>query len=225
MDTKLQSFEDVNLKYDFFHESISLLLEMHAPLKPLTNKQIKESQKPWVDKYIISLIKTNQLYGHFMQTGDHNSFLEYKTLRNNINHSLRKNKIIYYRNYFNKFRNNIKKFWKGVNEFIGRSKTSNNQSSITQNGKSLTNPKTIADAFNLYFTNVASNLVKKLPKNKNHRSFRSYLKNPCASSMFLHAITPKKVSDVISSLNVNKAIDFYNFPTKIIKDINNIIKK
>ena len=212
--------------YNCFHEDISQLLEVHAPLKPLTNKQIKQSQKPWIDDNILTQIGTkNQLYKHFMQTGDHTYFLEYKTLRNQINHSTRRQKIMYYRNYFNNFRTNIKKFWKGVNEYIGTTKKSNTQSTIIHKVETLNDPVAVADTFNTYFTNVAANLIKKLPKNKNPNSFKRYLKNPTASSMFLNPTSPDEVNKLISNLDSNKATDFYNFPIKIIKNIKDIISE
>ena len=54
----------------------------------------------------------------------------------------------------------------------------------------LNDPVAVADTFNTYFTNVAANLIKKLPKNKNPNSFKRYLKNPTASSMFLNPTSP-----------------------------------
>lgn len=87
--------------YNYFHEGLEILLDMHAPLKPLSNKQIKKTKKPWITNEILNQITyKNQLYGHFMQTGDNNTFLKYKSTRNIINHKIRKSKFCYYKNYF-----------------------------------------------------------------------------------------------------------------------------
>ena len=80
-----------------------------------------------------------------------------------LNHLIRKSKRNHYNTYFESFKNSSKKFWKGINELINRSKSKN--SNIIQlkiNNAIINDSKTIADHFNRYFTNIASKLVDKL---------------------------------------------------------------
>ena len=85
------------------------------------------------------------------------------------------------------------------------------------------NPKNIANEFNSYFVNVAPKLLRCLPILKNSKKFHSYLKNPSLNSMFLNPTTPNEISKIICEMNSNKALDYFNFPIKIIKEINDII--
>ncbi|XP_057290861.1 uncharacterized protein LOC130613549 [Hydractinia symbiolongicarpus] len=75
-----------------------------------------------------------------------------------------------------------------------RNKNQNTPTAIKQDGKTFTDPKDIASLMNLYYANVAPELVKKLPK-----------------------ISPQEVEDHLSKLDHTKAVDVYNFPIKFIK--------
>ena len=58
--------------------------------------------------------------------------------------------------------------------------------------------KKIANAFNKYFTNVANDLCKKIPKTNN--KFQDYLKNPNEHTFFLNETTPAEIHLIIKSL-------------------------
>ncbi|XP_057299070.1 uncharacterized protein LOC130629748 [Hydractinia symbiolongicarpus] len=100
-------------------------------------------------------------------------------------------------------------------------KTSAHPTTIIQNGKTLTKPCDIASAVNQYYVNVAPNLVKKLPKSKEH--FTHFLTNPVSDSFFCNAVTHEEMTSTIMSLDDKKAIDIYHFPIKIWKDVDEII--
>ena len=149
----------------FFHNALTILFNIHAPLKKLSNKETKQTTKPWISNKILSLIATkNSLYGHFMKTGDHSSFTEYRTIRNQLNRDIKKSKQVYYQNYFTSFKHDIKKFWKDVSSMLGNSIKSNIPQTITKNGKTISSPAEIAKEFSQFFTNVTSKLLQKLPK-------------------------------------------------------------
>ena len=85
------------------------------------------------------------------------TFARYKLYRNKLTHLLRISERKYVRDYLNKYVGDIKKSRKLVNDLIGR----NNKlkpfpkSFETETGKSITEPKVIANHFNQYFSNVA----------------------------------------------------------------------
>ena len=63
----------------------------------------------------------NKLYGTFMKTGNHFDHSQYKLYRDRFNHIIRKSKCNYYKNYFAKYKSNIKKIWSGIKELLGSS--------------------------------------------------------------------------------------------------------
>ena len=220
-----ENITGANSKYNILHDSIDYLLSKHAPLKKMTNKKMKQMRKPWISDNILKLIgQKNSLYSQHLQTGNHEILLQYRTLRNNINHSIRRNKYLYYKAYFSSCNNNIRKFWKGINNFLNAKNRENDTPlMINKKGKPCIDPYEIAAEFNSYFTNVAPSLVKKLPKQSNKKIFSDYLGRNNENSFFLSPTTSNEVFNTIKKLDQNKATDIYNFPVKIIKDISDII--
>ena len=48
---------DVNRMFDEFHDNLVALIECHAPLKKVSQKNLKLKSKPWVNDNIQKLIK------------------------------------------------------------------------------------------------------------------------------------------------------------------------
>ena len=94
--TKLKTMKDTNTMYHFFHTSLSLLLDMHAPLRTKTKTEIKQSKKPWVSENLLKRIaEKNRLYTCFLKKTDIDALSRYKILRNEINHTTRRKKYEY----------------------------------------------------------------------------------------------------------------------------------
>ena len=226
LDEKLPTLNSTNDMYDVFHDSIAKLLDEFVPLKQVTQKEQKRLRKPWITNHILNLISTkNRACSYFIQTGCNDSLKMYRSLRNNINHEIRKSKYLYHKTYFESCKTNIKEFWNGVNRYLNKNHLGNSAPTIIKIGNSVfTEPKDIADQFNSYFTQVAPSLVKKLNlKCGSSRTHYDYLGQPLASSFFINATSPDEITDLISQLDAKKATDIYNFPVQIIKEIKHII--
>ena len=79
----------------------------------------------------------------------------------------------------------------------------------------ITDPTSIANEFNDYFTKVAEEITKKIRKTeKSPLSFLSHL-NP--TSFFTYPCTPKEVSSVIQSLHFGKSFGPNSIPIKLLK--------
>ena len=143
LDTKVDQFEDVNDMYNFFHTTISDLLDTHAPIKKVSPRKLKQQRKPWVNDGVLDMIKTkNSIYGHYMKTGDRDTLLEYRFLRNKINHAIRRNKFQYHKDYFERHKTNIKMFWKGVGNFLSSNlKYGSFPVMINHNGQQVLDPR------------------------------------------------------------------------------------
>ena len=220
---RISSFTNVNSMYNYFHLHFDKLLDKHIPSKTLSNKESKQKQKPWITKEILSLIKKkNKLYGSFMKTKKRLIYEQYKTIRDHINHSIRKSRILYYKNHYDKFNMNIKKLWKGVNTFLSRKIQDTSPYCLSNNNEIITNPNRIVTIFNDYFCGIAKELSSKLPNvlGKNHSDF---LNDPCMNSLFLKPITRENVKDIIDGLDASKAIYIYNYPIKAIKLLSHVI--
>ena len=113
---------------------------------------------------------------------------EFKRLRNIITYETQKSKKDYFKNYFEKNKNNTSLIWKGICQLItSKHKSKRQPSIITVKGKDLTNPKNITNAFNNFFTNIGPSLSKTIPQSK--KNFKNFLDNSSLTSIVLKPVT------------------------------------
>ena len=224
--------ENVNQYTTNFIKIVDKLLDKHAPYKKVTNKQIKQHEKPWINNSILDKIKhKDKIYKKFTnaknQTIKEQHQYNYKKLKNEITNNIRKNKQLFYQDYFIKNSQNAKKMWEGVNQII-HTKTKNKFSPncieqiINNNKLTITDPKDIANTFNNHYTSVANKLLekRKFPGNKH---FTHYLKNPNPHTFMTNPTTPHEIEDLIKLINTTKSTGPNSIPTKIIKSISKSI--
>ena len=98
-------------------------------------------------------------------------------MRNIVTYETRKSKKDYFKNYFEKNKNDTSLIWKGVRQLITlKHKNKRQPRIITVKGKDVTNPKNIANAFNNFFTNIGPSLSKTILQSK--KNFTSFLITP-----------------------------------------------
>ena len=96
--------------------------------------------------------------------------------RNKLKHLIIVSKKLYFNDYFTKNLNNIKEAWKGIKQLvIIKATKSSGPSKINVNDTVLTESKSIANAFNNYFSTIGPNLAANIP-NVN-MSFYNFLSN------------------------------------------------
>ena len=125
--------------------------------------------------------------------------------------------------YFEENKKNCRALWNGINEFVyseNKNKT-NSPSSLFQDAKTITDQKHIAEYFNNFFTNIDKKLQKNIPPTKKH--FSSFLKNPNNLTFVITPTTVEEVNDLISDLKASKSIGPSSLPTRIMKELNDII--
>ena len=79
---------------------------------------------------------------------------------------LAKNK--YYKNYFEQYKDNSKKQWQMINSLLNRNTKKAGVAKLQDsNGDIINTPLAIAEKFNEYFANIASNLKKSSQRSYN----------------------------------------------------------
>ena len=71
------------------------------------------------------------------------------------------------------------------------------------NNKTITDPKTIAEALNEHFASVGSTLAQAIPHVD--KSYIAYLTRPQCTRFYINPTTTKEIEEEISKLNINKA--------------------
>ena len=220
---------DVNYSLNKLLDIYNAILNRHAPIKKISNKEIKLKTKPWITKGILTSIKIkNKLYKKYCKAKNEsvksNLFDSFKTYRNLIITLIKKSKRTHYKSFFDNNKKNIINTWKGIKSIININSTTNNQPTcLNVNGKTITNSTEIANSFNNFFSTIAQKIENKLiPTHKTHND---YLISPNMKSIFLAPTTEQEIIDNISSLNINKSIGPNSINTKILKLTKNIISK
>ena len=77
------------------------------------------------------------------------------------------------------------------------------------------NPLDVANKFNNFYTSIADNLLKKLKRAD--KKFTDYMNNPTVQCMFLNAVSPEEVSDLINELDIHKSPDIFGISSHFIK--------
>ena len=133
-----------------------------------------------------------------------------------INRLTRINKSKYYKTFFSEHKTNSKQTWEAVRSIINVKTKSNKQiTSLNINNQIETNPKTISDAFNKFFSTIAKDIDNKIiPTNKTHKD---YLNVSIVNSFFLTPVNHKELESLIKEMNTSKSVGPYSIPTNILK--------
>ena len=212
----------VNDKYNDFQNGLVDILDDLAPIRELSKRESKEINKPWITKGIRKSIKTKNLaYAQYCKTENKVFYHKYIYFRDKINHLIRKNKRHYHNKFFEENKNNMKKIWKKINCLINKKEKAQENICLSSKGLFTSDPKEVANRFNLFFTTIAQKLVDKMkPSNKNHKEF---LDDPSENSFFIKPTSKQEIEDIISSLDSNKSPDTFGISVKFVKIINTTI--
>ena len=136
---------------------------------------------------------------------------------------MKTSKQAHYHKYFEENKKNCIASWIVINEIV-YSKIKNKKnppSSLIQDGKTITDQKRIAEHLNNFFTSIRKKIQKKIPPTKKH--FSSFLKNPNNLNLFITPTTVEEINNLISDLKASKSTRPSSLPTKIMKQLNDII--
>ena len=110
---------DVNFSMESFINKINGLLDIHMPLRKITQKEFKQKYKPWITNAILSKIRDkNKVFKKYLNCKNYNRKAElyenFKKLKNDITHETRLSKKAYFEKYFTENKGNMQKIWKGI---------------------------------------------------------------------------------------------------------------
>ena len=139
-----------------FHQKLLNTINKNAPPKKLSNKEMKLQTKLWIDKNILHKInEENKLYKMFMKTQDTFWHTRYKSLRDDLNSNIDRNKKSYLREYFPKHAKNSKETWNKIKQILDDKKSGSDNIYLSESGIIITDPKQVANQINNWFVTVA----------------------------------------------------------------------
>ena len=198
---------------------------MHTPTRKLSNKQLKNKNKPWITKGIRkSILKRDTYLKKFINckvlTIKNEIHTKYKFYRNTIVNLIKISKNNYYKKFFNDNIKNSRQLWKGINDIIHNQKNKNiNSISLKLNDDIVNDQSAVASAFNDFFSSIAQNLQDKIP---NFGNFENYVNgNPSPDSFFFKPVTQTEMLKTMNSLNHSKSTGDYSIPKQLFDYIPN----
>ena len=219
-----ESNKSVNEKFDYFYSAVSSCINGHAPKKKLSKKDLKLRSKPWINSKIKKLMYLrDRMFNKANKDPTPDNKYLYRKFRNRIVAEQRETKIIYFKDYFEKYKTNMKMLRSGIRSLVNIKNRGNlsHISNLMINSSRVQDPTKMANAFNRYFVNVGTNVDKSIPRTK--KSPFDYLKERNPNSFFLAPVTPREIEIIINSFNKNKSTGPYSIPILLLKILSSYI--
>ena len=183
---------------------------------------------PWITDSIINSIENKQnLYKYWKKTcskkcpkGNPTAYINYKNYRRCLSKIIKHAKSKHYHIKIENHKGDPKKTWEVINQVRGKNKRTMKPQFVINNERIL-NRRAIANAFNEYFSSIASKLndnMSNVDENgiriSNLPDFSNFMQKHATHSMALHDCDSVEIYNIISELQNGKASDI---PIKIIK--------
>ena len=170
---EMHQTEDIEVAAEIFTEVFTKVLDKHAPLKVIQNRN---NYVPYISDEIQAMMKQrNIMKKSAAETGNTEVFEDYKKIRNEVSTKLKTAKSDYYRSKFQDESINSKDLWGKAYQVLGKNR-SDFPSQMLFGNKLLSKPIQIADAMNEFFVDKIAKL-KKEPRNEEDplRELKRYL--------------------------------------------------
>ena len=112
-------------------------------------------------------------------------------------------KLEHYFKTFTSYKNNLKKTWKTIDEALKkRCNTGKFPTKFIINNKSITDHKEIANQFNIFFSNIGSNLSASIELDDNTLTFTDYLDDPTEHRFNFNKVTENEIIVINNNLKI-----------------------
>ena len=155
------NFHNPDIAYNDFINGLDCVVNAIVPFMTV---RVKKNTNEWFDGEIVDKIHTRgKLYKRFKLTKLHVDKEIYKEARNVVQNLIRRKKKAFFENKL-KTQKTQKKLWKTLKQLglPGKRSPSTNICLETENGLTF-DPYTISEMFKKLFSNLANDLVQKLP--------------------------------------------------------------
>ena len=152
----VESFDNIDDAVFLWERLFIGVADQHAPIK---TKRVKANQSPWISPKLLEVRHDRDYHRKKAQNSSSQYHWQmYRKLRNYANHEEKRLKSAYYCKLIEDAKNNSSKMWKAIKETLPSNQVDVN--CISVDGKTVSDPKGIAESFNYHFSNVGKKLAK-----------------------------------------------------------------
>ena len=231
LDSLSDDISNVNEAYAFFKDRFVSILNTLAPIKEI---RIKQDTEPWMCTEILDLIKQRDYYlKMFKQSRSSIDIAQHHMLRNQVTHKIKRAKAQFIKSNVMENKGNPTQLWRVLQDLGCSKKCKTKETNIGLNiDNSICFDKVkVATHFNNFFSDIAGNLVNKLPPiigKYGYDFVKKFYQDKVSMLVGDFSFTPvskKHVLKMLIDLNLHKATGLDGMPARFIIDSANIICK
>ena len=216
------TYENVNEGYTDLIDKINKVIDEIAPIKEMC---VKNNTEEWVDEDVLEGIRIrDKKFTKFKKTRLHIDDINYRKARNHLQKLIRKKKRNYITTKLNENIGKPKELWKSLKSLgLPSKKGTPSKICLEKEGKVSFDPKTNVEILKDFYSNLATDLVNKLPRPTNKfgmNSVKEYYKslNLENKNFSFQPTTEENVLKLLKDIDPAKAVGLDNLAGRFLKD-------
>ena len=220
---------DPNENYDKFLNCVTDAKNKHLPIKTVKFNKRKHKVTPWITKGIIlSINYRDRLYKSLKSTSPSSTLFptlkhNLKTYNSILKKSIRYAKQIYYKNQFQKFKQDSRKTWGMIKSILNKKTSKTFPEYFKIDEHNVYDKSVIAEGFNKFFASIGEDLSSKI-KGPSNKSFTQFLRKSTCNFQF-SPVSSVDVLNVISKLPSKTSMGHDDISNKVMKPIKHAISE
>ena len=216
------NFKDINNAYSDFTEKVTSVIDEIAPIKEI---RVKNNSQDWFDAEINEEIeRRDKSLAKFKKSRLHSDNESYKKARNKVQRMIKDKKKNFFTGKLNENIGKPKELWKSLKSLgLPSKKSSCSTICLEKDGILSFDPKANAEIFKDFYSNLANDLVKKLPNPPNKYgkdAVKKYYENLnlVGKSFSFEPVAYTSVLKLLQQLNPHKSAGIDNLTGKFLKE-------
>jgi hypothetical protein len=217
------SCENVHEAFESFSSTFNTIYNLRFPSRQIKfNKNFHKIERWMTQGLLTSRRNKMRLSKISIKYPTAVNIQNFKIYRNMYNTVLRACKKAFFETQLCEYQSNMKKTWKIINLATKKCKKNKDEiSCMNFDGRNVTDPAFIADKFNKFFVNIASEIEKTIPPAD--QPLQQPVLEPTTFLNMSHPIIPQDIIDLIKQLKPKHSLDPYNLSMVLIKKVLNRI--
>lgn len=214
---------DVSSAYELFNANVTTAYNLAFPIKP---KRVRQTiyRKPWMTAALLKSSRNkNKLYLAFINNPTPANKNKYTAYKNRFKSLCKKSEKTFYSAEFTRYSKDLKNTWITIKSILKTKQHDSLIKCVNSNGSKITDNAHMAELFNNYFTNIADEVVTKIPSPSKPATF--YLDPPSLTSFAIYPTSAEEVLALSTTLKTTQSTGPDDLNPSVMKPLLSIIAK